>query len=601
MAEQFDTCRVVRARFSGRVSLGAFKRTFTLPGGVELHSGLYDVRLHHVEVGDDCLLRCISGYVAHYRIDHDSLVSGCGQLYTEGRSTFGNGTRVAVLDETGSRTVIITDQLTAQTAKLMADSTPGSPLQERLQAMYLAYAASRESDMGYIGCHASLIDVGTLTNVSVGAYATLCGARLLVDGTIASTPEAPTYIGHDVRLRHFIVGSGAHIDGAASLTACFVGQAAHIDGGFSATQSLFFCNCQMECGEACAVFAGPFTVSHHKATLLIGGEFSFANAGSGTNQSNHLYKAGPIHYGRLSRGCKTGSGSHIVWPAAIGAFTMVTGRVDTHPDTRLLPFSYLMGSYGEAQLVPAANLFTLGTLRDGLKWPKRDLRTDLSQAADITDCSLLNPYTVGLITKAIDLLTDLMAQSGADKDQIAYSGVHIRRSAIAKALRQYRTAVDFYLGSGPWVPVGPKWEAGAGEWTDLSGMIAPQTAIAQLEDGLVDGEIGDARSLNEALQDLQSHRAEYEQAYRAALAARLYGPAHDAATAEEVRGHIESAYRRAADSLLHLIDTDARKELWMTYFHLPPEERQAAVRRAPTHPDIVRLSQKISLPSKHNS
>ena len=111
-----------------------------------------------------------------------------------------------------------------------------------------------------------------------------------------------------------------------------MGQACHLGHTYSASDSLFFSNCQEENGEACAIFAGPFTVTHHKSTLLIAGMFSFMNAGSGSNQSNHMYKLGPIHQGALERGAKTTSDSYILWPARIGAFSLVMGRHVTHPD-----------------------------------------------------------------------------------------------------------------------------------------------------------------------------------------------------------------------------------------------------------------------------
>ena len=77
------------------------------------------------------------------------------------------------------------------------------------------------------------------------------------------------------------------------LRRCFVGEGVVIENGFSAENSLFFANSHLNHGEACAVFAGPYTVSHHRSTLLIAGYFSFFNAGSGANQSNHMYKSGP--------------------------------------------------------------------------------------------------------------------------------------------------------------------------------------------------------------------------------------------------------------------------------------------------------------------
>lgn len=69
--------------------------------------------------------------------------------------------------------------------------------------------------------------------------------------------------------------------------------------------------------------AGPFTVSMHKSSLLIAGMYSFLNAGSGSNQSNHMYKLGPIHQGIVERGSKTTSDSYILWPARVGAFQKI--------------------------------------------------------------------------------------------------------------------------------------------------------------------------------------------------------------------------------------------------------------------------------------
>ena len=81
---------------------------------------------------------------------------------------------------------------------------------------------------------------------------------------------------------------------------------------FSAENSVFFANSEAFHGEAVSVFGGPYTVTHHKSSLLIAGMYSFFNAGSGTNQSNHMYKLGPVHQGILERGSKTGSFAYLL-------------------------------------------------------------------------------------------------------------------------------------------------------------------------------------------------------------------------------------------------------------------------------------------------
>ena len=184
-----------------------------------------------------------------------------------------------------------------------------------------------------------------------------------------STDDAGTLIGSDVIIEDSIVAAGASVTDGAKVDCSFVGESVHIGKGFSSEASLFFANSYMDNGESCAAFCGPFATSHHKSTFLIGGAFSFYNAGSGTNQSNHAYKMGPIHWGTLDRGSKTASGSHILWPAHIGSFSMVMGKVQNHPQVQKLPFSYVIAEGRETCLVPGINIRTVGTWRDVNKWP----------------------------------------------------------------------------------------------------------------------------------------------------------------------------------------------------------------------------------------
>ena len=75
----FSTEYVRYARFSGTVRIGAFNKVFELAGGIRKHSGLYDVTLHNVTVGDDCCIENVKNYIANYEIGRnapvDSVVS----------------------------------------------------------------------------------------------------------------------------------------------------------------------------------------------------------------------------------------------------------------------------------------------------------------------------------------------------------------------------------------------------------------------------------------------------------------------------------------------------------------------------------------------
>lgn len=369
-----DLKYVRHTRFSGEIRLGKFKKSFNMPGGIAKHAGLFHATLHNVSVGDDCCIENIKNYIANYDISAGCFIENVDIILTDGESTFGNGVEVAVLNETGGREVTIHDRLSAHEAYIEAMYRHRPHVVDRLKKMAGAYAESRRSARGFIGPDCTIVDAGYIKNVYIGPCCQIEGAGRLKNGTLNSRPEAPVHIGYGVICDDFIVQDGSRVEDCTTLSRCYVGQACTLGHGYSASDSLFFCNCQEENGEACAIFAGPFTVTHHKSTLLIAGMFSFMNAGSGSNQSNHMYKLGPIHQGALERGAKTSSDSYILWPARIGAFSLVMGRHTSNPDTSDLPFSYLIEKKGVTHLVPAVNLRSVGTIRDARKWPRRDGR-----------------------------------------------------------------------------------------------------------------------------------------------------------------------------------------------------------------------------------
>ncbi|MEG0500523.1 MAG: DUF4954 family protein, partial [Rikenellaceae bacterium] len=283
---------------------------------------------------------------------------------------------------------------------------------EAIKELIGRYTVSITSCRGTISNGVRIINTGTIRNVKIGPMAVVDSASRLENGSINSNESDPVIIGHDTIAEDFIVSSGAQVGDGSSMMRTFVGQGCHLGHQFSSHDSLFFSNCQCENGEACAIFAGPYTVTMHKSSLLISGMFSFLNAGSGSNQSNHMYKLGPIHQGIVERGSKTTSDSYILWPARIGAFSLVMGRHVHHPDTANLPFSYLIENADETYVVPGVNLRSVGTIRDTQKWPKRDKRKD-PEKLDFINFNLLSPYTVNKMIKGVEILNDLVRISGA--------------------------------------------------------------------------------------------------------------------------------------------------------------------------------------------
>lgn len=573
VAEAFTTDYVYHTRFSGEVHLGVFENEFTLPGGIKKHAGLRHVTLHNVTVGDNCCIEHVHNYIANYVIGSDTFIENVDIMLVEGLSKFGNGIDVAVLNETGGREVVMSDKLSAHQAYIMALYRHRPELIARMKAITDFYANKHASAVGTVGCHAMILNTGSIKNVRIGDYAHISGTCRLYNGSINSNAEAPVYVGDGVICDDFIISSGSHIDDGAMLTRCFIGQACKLGHNYSASDSLFFSNCQGENGEACSIFAGPFTVTHHKSTLLIAGMFSFMNAGSGSNQSNHMYKLGPIHQGTLERGAKTTSDSYILWPARVGAFSLVMGRHVNHADTSNLPFSYLIEQNNTTFLVPGVNLRSVGTIRDAQKWPKRDNRKDSNQL-DWINYNLLSPYTVQKMFKGREILLNLRHASGELSDIYSYHSAKIKNSALKKGIGFYETAIHKFLGNSVInrlqgidfkndeeirARLMPDTPIGSGEWVDVSGLIAPKSEVDALVNGIESGEINRLKAINAEFERMHRNYYTYEWTWAYEKLESYYGVRPEQMTAADIIRIVEQ-WKAAVVGLDRMVYEDAKKE-----------------------------------------
>lgn len=489
VADGFSPECVLRSTFTGDVQLGAC---------VPMISGVYDSQVHNSTIGDGARIQRV-GLLKNYDVGAGAMVWECGQVAVDGESAFGNGVKIEPLNEGGGRELPIFTRLSAQVAYLLVCYRHRPHLVAALEKIIDAFVASQKSSRGRIGEGAQIFDCGVIRNVAIGPAATIAGASRLENGTIVSKPEAPTTIGAGVNASDFIIHTGSTVDGGAMLSRCFVGQACKIGRQFSAENSAFFANCEGFHGEAVAVLAGPYTVTHHKSSLLIAGLFSFYNAGSGTNQSNHMYKLGPLHQGVLDRGCKTGSFSYLLWPARVGAFTAVIGKHYSNFDTRNLPFSYIVETGGRSLLSPAVNLFTVGTKRDGDKWPARDRRKDPDKL-DRINFPVFSPLTIGRAMKGLAEIKALYESASRELEYVNYNGIEIKRLLCRTAIKHYEIAIKAYLGGiladrlDTALDLKAKLnlplelalvsrdtiKSVAEEWVDLLGLLAPQSKVERL-------------------------------------------------------------------------------------------------------------------------
>ena len=574
----FNPNYIKNTQFSGVIYLGLLEKNFILTGGLKKHACINNAVIHNCTIGDNVVIENIQNYIANYHIGDDCFIQNIDVILVDGKTSFGNGIEVNVLNETGGSEVHIYDKLSSHFAYIYALYKCRPQLIKQMKVIIDKYTNDQSSDMGFIGKNCKIVNVGYIKNVKIGSYCKITGAMKLKNGCINSNEIAPVYVGRNVIAEDFIISSGSHIDGGSIITRCFVGQACLLGHGYSASDSLFFSNCQGENGEACALFAGPYTVTHHKSTLLIASMFSFMNAGSGSNQSNHLYKLGPIHHGIVERGAKTTSNSYVQWPSKVGTFSLIMGRHYKHSDTSNLPYSYLIEKDNTTYISPGINLRSVGTIRDAKKWPQRDNRKDVVNL-DFINFNLLSPFTIQKVFAGIDISNGLKTNSGENSDIYSFQSCIITNRALKRGLSLYEIAIHKFLGNSIIKKLEktlfksnqeireqlkPKTNIGLGDWMDLAGLIAPQTEIDSLLDAIEKGQINTMHEINDAFQTMYEKYYEYEWTWAWNKIQKFYHLSLETITAQDIISIINK-WEESVLSLDEMIYNDAKKEFTLSY------------------------------------
>ncbi|PHS14119.1 MAG: hypothetical protein COA78_06160 [Blastopirellula sp.] len=516
-----DLSRINNVSFLGDVTIGLNQCEVELPGGLRHPTGIWNATLQNCILGDEVLIRNVRQGISNYTIEDNVVISDLGRLVVDEISTFGNGQYVSVLIEDGTLPITIYDLLSSQVAYILTTTLEDEEGRENIQRLIQKYVDDVRNIKGHIGEGAVIVGCDNLSNLRIGPAARIIGARRVRDASLNSTIESPVEIGDGVILESSIVSSGSRVDSAAIVSRCFLGQGVRIEKQFSATDCLFFANSEMYHGEACSVLAGPYSVSHHKSTLLIASQTSFFNAGAGTNECNHSYKTGPVHYGVLDRGCKTGGSSSLVWPINVGAFTTILGNHRGRFDSRAFPYSYIVEENDKTRLIPAVNLLKIGLWRDQQKWINRDRRA-LSGRLDLLHYQTLSPLFIERLIKAREHLRVLLDEKKDESNSINISGVWIKQKDAQRGMEIYDRVIRYYLSehivkfleanlsSGNSIDITENSsKSNSDNWLDVGGCFATNIRIDNLFSDLATEKILDIYALQKAMGQIwMSYRAD---------------------------------------------------------------------------------------------
>ena len=566
VSEDFKPNFMHRVMLYGEVNIGAFNKNVEVSQGFVKHSGINNATLRNATIGDDCLIENVGNFINNYNIGDDCYISNISTMETTEGATYGEGNLVSVLNEVGEGNVILFSDLNSQLAAFMVKHFSDKELKENIRQLIKTDIDNKMPERGQIGNNVKIVNTKEITNCVINDFCEVNGASRLSDCTLLGSIHGNVYIGTGVIAENSIIAEGSSVINSVKIQDCFIGETCQLSNGFTASASVFFANSYMSNGEACAAFCGPFTASHHKSSLLIGGMFSFYNAGSATNFSNHAYKMGPMHWGILERGSKTASGAYLLMPATLGTYSVCFGKLMHHPDTRNLPFAYLIADGDKMFLIPGRNITTVGLYRDIKKWPKRDLRAPENRKS-IVNLDWLSPFSVGEVLKGKKILENLREVTGDNVSQYLYHEYIIPATSLHKGIKYYDIALRIYMGAvlkrvlkrDPSITP-PSTQIGLGDWDDLSGLLLPISEEERIINDLKDGNIETIQELIERFENIDANYREYQWTWTYKMICDYYGISE--ITLEDAN-RIHEDYIKARRSWIAEIKKDAEKEFAM--------------------------------------
>ena len=222
------------------------------------------------------------------------------------------------------------------------------------------------------------------------------------------------------------------------------------------------------------------------------------------------------------------------------------------------------------------NLFSVGTVRDGEKWPKRDNRKAPNKR-DLIVFDVFSPYTVEKMRRGRDELLALSESVPKEKSSVNYGGLQLSRLLLKKGAKYYALAISRYLNDKLTERLREalrrerNWKSAVAslrpslmltdstEWTDIGGLLAPRELLAGLEQRVAGGSITSYDALLAEFKNFYDGYREYEWKYIYDVVAKEYGFQLDELSKEQAVMAIDE-WEKAATSLHGMILEDSKKE-----------------------------------------
>ncbi|MGN6803818.1 MAG: DUF4954 family protein [Ginsengibacter sp.] len=516
VSKEFDPALVQNSKFHGLIRLGKLEPFYLEFHNLRMPVGIYNSHIISCDIGDNV---CIdnAGYLSHYIIGNEVMITNVNELATTDYAKFGNGILkdgekeagrvwIEVRNENGGRRIAPFERMLAGDAFIWSNNPEDEELQKRFIELTQKECNSKRGYYGTIGDRCVIKDCDILKDVIIGTDAYIKGANKLKNLTINSDAERTSQIGEGCELVNGIVGFGCRIFYGVKAVRFILAAHSQLKYGARLINSYLGNNSTISCCEVLNSLIFPAHEQHHNnsflcASILMGQSNIAAGATIGSNHNSRAADGEII----AGRGFWPGLCVSLKHNSKFASFCILAKG--DYPFELNIPFPFCLVSNDVTDdklvMMPGYwfmyNMYALE--RNAWKFANRDQRIEKIQRIEF---DYLAPDTINELFDAINVLEKLKVD---ENDCASIEGVEnsSRKTEVVKvkqALHLFKELIRYYatvqlfshfrnndFSSFEEFKKSIPLKVARSKWINVGGQLIPSSDVGKLKTKIKNGSI----------------------------------------------------------------------------------------------------------------
>ena len=419
VSKEFDPTLVKNSKFHGLIRIGKLEPFYLEFHNLRMPVGIYNSHIISCDFGDNV---CIdnAGYLSHYIIGNDVMITNVNELATTDYSKFGNGILkegekesarvwIEVRNENGGRRIAPFDNMLPGDAYLWSNNPEDELLQKRFLELAQNEFSVKRGFYGTIGDRCVIKDCDIVKDVIIGTDAYLKGANKLKNLTINSDADRTSQIGEGCEMVNGIIGYGCRIFYGVKAVRFIMAAHSQLKYGARLINSYLGNNSTISCCEVLNTLIFPSHEQHHNnsflcAALVMGQSNVAAGATIGSNHNSRAADGEII----AGRGFWPGLCVSLKHNSKFASFSILAKGDYPFEMNIQIPFCLVSNDVANDKLVLMPGYWFMYNMyaleRNAWKFENRDKRTEKIQKIEY---SYLAPDTINELFNAIEILSKL--------------------------------------------------------------------------------------------------------------------------------------------------------------------------------------------------